>query len=444
MMFDEFENLSTDLQKRFNTLIKFAKENISIRIGRRSEGIITSETINQTEYLRENHDYYLASLEKELDKNNKNVREYFLEIAKKRFSVINGDHTQGLDIVHMLGDKENYDVECMEACKSRKLHLTYILKEIPELSEDENMRERIIEIIKNDENPIAETLNALWVLREKKNYYDAAKNVANIMRSYFAKDGQEDTKKYANDYTNKYRYAITVFICSVYKRPKLYYGFNAICYLSNGNTRTFINLCRTIISDALFYEKKKFIDTGMVSKEVQSRAIHNYSQAEFDEICSIIKYGNYIRNFVMNIGNIFSTFHKDRKMRYPETNQFVFSEVDLYPQDREIIEVAKSWAMIIKKEKAQRVTASIDKKADIYHINKIFYPIFNISYRTRGGVNPTFSREEIHGMLTSMNYSPISLDNESKPENKHQKTRNNGRDDGQLSLFDIGGVWNDE
>lgn len=37
-----------------------------------------------------------------------------------------------------------------------------------------------------------------------------------------------------------------------------------------------------------------------------------------------------------------------------------------------------------------------------------------------------------------MNYSPISLDNESKPENKHQKTRNNGRDDGQLSLFDIG------
>lgn len=47
-------------------------------------------------------------------------------------------------------------------------------------------------------------------------------------------------------------------------------------------------------------------------------------------------------------------------------------------------------------------------------------------------------------MLTSMNYSPISLDNESKPENKHQKTRNNGRDDGQLSLFDIGGVWNDE
>ena len=100
--------------------------------------------------------------------------------------------------------------------------------------------------------------------------------------------------------------------------------------------------------------------------------------------------------------------------------------------------------MIIKKEKAQRVTASIDKKADIYHINKIFYPIFNISYRTRGGVNPTFSREEIHGMLTSMNYSPISLDNESKPENKHQKTRNNGRDDGHLSLFDIGGVWNDE
>lgn len=444
LMFDEFENLSIELQKRFNTLIKFARENISMRIGRRSEGIITSETVNRTEYLRENHDYYLASLEKELDKDNKNVREYFLQIAKKRFAVVKENHTQIIDIIHMLGDKENYDLECKEVCKNKKLHLDYILKEIPALSEDDNLREEVINIIKNDLNPIAETLNALWVIREKKNYLDAAKKVARIMKSYFARNDEEDTKKYANDYTNKYRYAITVFLCSVYKKNKLYYGFNAICYLSNGNTRTFINLCRTIISDALFYEKKHFLMTGVITKEVQSKAIHNFSQAEFDEICSIIKYGNYIRNFILNLGNVFSVYHKDKKMRYPETNQFVFSEIDLYPEDKKIIEVAESWAMIIKKGKSQRVTASVDKKGDIYHINKIFYPIFNISYRTRGGVNLTFSKEEIHGMLTSMNYSPIALDNIGKSANKRSKNDKCSKNDGQLSLFDTTGVWKNE
>ena len=439
LMFDEFENLTLELQKRFNTLIKFVKSNISIRIGRRSEGIITSETINRTEYLRENHDYYLASLEKELDKDNQNVRNYFLEIAQKRFAVVNEKHEQDLNIVNLLGDKENYDEECIEVCKGRKTHLLYILKEIPELSENEITCKKIIEIIKKDDNPIAETLNALWVLREKEEYLSAALKAAKTMNSYFSKDGKEDIKKYADDYNNKYRYAITIFICYVYRKPKLYYGFNALCYLSNGNTRTFINLCRTIISDALFYENKKFYETGIISKETQSRAIHNFAQAEFDEICAIIKYGHYIRNLILNIGNVFSLYHKDRKIRYPETNQFVFSDIDLYPEDSEIIEIAKSWAMIIKKEKPQRITASINKKADIYHINKIFYPIFNISYRTRGGVNPMFSKDEMHKMLTTVDYSPIVLDKAAKSSRKNINAAKDSLFDGQLSLFDLKG-----
>lgn len=433
-MFDEFENLTHELQRHFNTLIKFARDDISLRIGRRSEGIITNETINDVEYLRENNDYYLASLDREVEQRDRNnLREYFLGIAEKRFLIMKKNNGANFELLTMFGDKENLDNECRELCKDRVTHLKYILREDPNIAKDEKYCDQIIQIIRNVENPIAETINALWVIRSRKDKLETAEKVAMTMNSFFSDKKDSDVKKYADDYNNKYRYAITVFLCSVYKKEKLYYGFNAISYLSNGNPRTFINLCRTIISDAYFFERKKFLETGTISKETQSKAIHNFAKSEFDEICSIIKYGESIRTLILNIGNIFADYHKDRKIRYPETNQFYFDEMSLYDCDKEIIKTALSWSMIIKKEKAQRITAGDSKKGDLYHINKVFYPIFDISYRTRGGVNPKFSRQQMHDMLIRGGVTGDRADKGTESAAKKRKTEDNG----QMSIFDM-------
>lgn len=434
-MFDEFENLTHELQRRFNTLIKFARDDISLRIGRRSEGIITNETVNDVEYLRENNDYYLASLDREVEQRDRNnLREYFLGIAEKRFLIMKQSNGPSFELLTMFGDKENLDAECREVCKERSTHLQYILREDAVIAKDDKLCEQIIQIIRNVENPIAETINALWVIRSRKDKIEAAKQVAMTMDSFFSDKKDLNVKKYADDYNNKYRYAITVFLCSVYKRDKLYYGFNAISYLSNGNPRTFINLCRTIISDAYFFEKKKFLETGTISKETQSKAIHNFAKSEFDEICSIIKYGKSIRTLILNIGNIFADYHKDRRIRYPETNQFYFDEMSLYDYDKEIIKTALSWSMIIKKERAQRITAGDSKKGDLYHINKVFYPIFNISYRTRGGVNPKFDRQQMHDMLIR---GDVASNIVGKATERAAKKKAKSDDNGQMSIFDM-------
>lgn len=435
-MFDEFENLTHELQRRFNTLIKFARDDISLRIGRRSEGIITNETVNDVEYLRENNDYYLASLDREFEQKDKNTfREYFLGIAQKRFLFMKQNNGTIFELLTMFGDKENLDDECRAVCKKRSTHLQYILREDAEIAKNDELCEKIIQIIRNEDNPIAETINALWVIRSRNDKIQAAEQVARTMNSFFSDKEDLNVKKYADDYNNKYRYAITVFLCSVYKKDKLYYGFNAISYLSNGNTRTFINLCRSIISDACFYEKKKFLETGVISKETQSKAIHNFAKLEFDEICSIIKYGDNIRTLILNIGNIFSDYHKDKKIRYPETNQFYFDEMSLSLFDKEVIKTALSWSMIIKKERTQRITAGDSKKGDLYHINKVFYPIFNISYRTRGGVNPKFDSEQMHEMLIRGDVTGNIADKRTEEITLKKRTPDNG----QMSIFDLEG-----
>ena len=437
LLIDEFENLPQELQKQFNTMIKFCRPDISMRIGRRSENIVTKETINDVEYLREQHDYHLIVLDQEQDV--QSLRSYLLGIAKKRLEAMDSSLFP-TSIIDILGDKEDLDAECQKIANAKNLHLRYVLNSNPRIKADDRLLDQIISIISYPQNRIAETLNALWVSRceQDENPLDVAKFTVNAMHAFFNKGEHQLLEKYKNDYSNKYRYAITILICTAYKKDKLYYGFNTLCHLSEGNARTFINLCKAIISDALFYEKKRFLSTMKISPESQSRAIRSYSRSEFNSVCSIIQNGNSIREFLLCLGNVFSEFHRDKLVRYPETNQFIYNPDDLSPEDRKTLEIAISWSLIKKKKDTQRLSAGISKEGDIYTINKIFTPIFNISYRTRGGVNVHFSAEEIGEMLKGQfQKSKLSTSTKRKRISPTKDIKNIPPAD-QLSFFDWG------
>lgn len=425
LLIDEFENLNFELQKMFNTLMKFSKNSISFRIGRRSEGLITTETINETEYLREKHDYKLISLLK--DNNQRETKIYFEEIAKKRFKVLN--EFEEIDVSHIFGQQEDLDWEAGVLAKDSKVHIYQILKTNSSIASDDKLLDEIVKIIQYPENSIAEMLNALWVIRNSnKDKLEVAKAVKEIMLIAFNRsEGQSlhaecpDIKKYKNDYKNKYRYSLVVAMSSIYRKRKLYYSFNTICYLSNSNVRMFINFCRTIINDALFYERKDFLATKKISPETQSRAIYEVSQEEFNNVCAIIKHGQKISNLVQNIGNVLADFHKDKKVRYPETNQFFFDYNNLGENYQEILNVAMSWAVILKKQKKQRASPGINKTTSIYHLNRAYAPIFNISYRTRGGYNVDFTAEEMEQMCESQ-FMIYKIDKHREKSNKKEKS----------------------
>lgn len=403
LLLDEFENLPSDLQRLFNTLIKFCKPKISMRVGRRSENTVTTETVNAVEYLRKDHDYDLVTLDVTMEKN-ENQKNYLKGIAERRLSLFE-ETTLPKNIVDVLGEKENLDEECLSVADERNLHIRFLLGANQRVSKDQSLMDAIIEIIKYPENRIAEMLNALWVARSSadEDLISVAETTVEAMRAFLGKKEHPLMAKYKHDYNNKYRYALTVALCVAYKKEKAYYSFNTICYLSEGNTRTFINFCKAIINDAMFYEQNKLMGTGKVSPVSQSRAIREYSMSEFNSVCSIIQRGNAIRCFVMNLGNIFSEYHKDDKVRYPETNQFVFDYSGLRPNTKEVLDIAISWSIIRKKLKdtPKRLSINISKSGDIYTINKIFAPIFSISYRTRGGFNVDLTTDMMETMVST-------------------------------------------
>ena len=254
LMVDEYESLPNELQRSFNTMLKYATDKISIRLGRRTEKNITTATINETEYLRINNDYLLLDLDEKVGINES--KKYFYEVAKKRLALVLKD--QNVDIKHILGDSEDLLKECISVSKNKKEHIIQILKTDTSIKND--VIDKIADCISYSENPIMEMLNALWVVRDKnQDKLEIAKQVKSAMYQYINKEKTDTAKKYYLDYENKYRYTLTVLLCSIYKTNKLYYSFNTITHLSNGNTLVFINICREIISDALFYETDDFI-----------------------------------------------------------------------------------------------------------------------------------------------------------------------------------------
>ena len=438
LLIDEFENLPIDLQEMFNTLIKFCKPGMSIRVGRRSENesVVTKATVNDVEYLREGSDYRLIRMDYQGGEI-KDLKPYLAGIAQKRLEAFKGLDIS-TDISCLLGEKENLDNECSSITNGRVKHLHEILKINEHLTHEEDRRNEIISIINCSDNILAVALCALWVARsEDDDLISAAHTAANAMNAFFQRANAPQVDKFANDYNNKYRYALTVLICSLYKKDKMYYGFNTICYLSEGNARTLINLIKAIISDALFYEKQSFLESGSISSESQNRAIKEYSSSEFNSVCSIIYEGKSVKNLILNIGNILSDYHKDKFVRYPETTQFIYNIDELSDKGKKIVNTAESWALINRRKEKQRVSAGIGYEGYLYSINRIFAPIFNISYRIRGGVNIVFTPQEIDSMLAGNQVNKL-LTERKKKNLKNGGTTSIVTSAAQISFFDEG------
>ena len=94
-------------------------------------------------------------------------------------------------------------------------------------------------------------------------------------------------------------------------------------------------------------------------------------------------------SFAMNIGGLFKLLHRDIYAKYPETNQFAFEneiEIDNRPLLTEVRNSLIKWGVMVKRPRIQSISIG-RRKGRLYYLNRIFSPIFGISFRTRGGYN---------------------------------------------------------
>lgn len=393
IVIDEYENASI-YQKELNTLIKQVdeKKKITYRIGVRPSGIITNDTNIGNEFLQEGRDYLICSLNtpKGTDQM-KRYKDFIREVANKRLKLVPILNENGLtDIESLLGSKEDLEKEAREIVKNRTEHFSIIYQDIPDEEFD-----NIYALLKNEDNPLLEMLNVLWFCRG-----NSAKDINTAMNAYLNgnfDDSKSKAYKYRMDYSNKYKFTLLFILAGIYGTKKCYYSFNTFAYLSSGAINDFISLCRNVFYrlDEDYILNMIEVNRHLIPKKLQTEAAYETALEQINKVKLCKDYGNRMYCFTMNMGRLFRKYHRDQLAKYPETNQFAFydiSSIQSTPESKKLLENLLKWGVVLRKRNIQSLSIGL-RKGEIFYFNKMFSPLFDISYRIRGGYNPVLKTD---------------------------------------------------
>ena len=394
IIIDEYENVGI-YQSVINTYIKQMEgsKKYTFRIGVRPEGIKDYLTNVSQEFLQDGRDFIKMPLTVKSDDRTANYKKFVIDVINKRLRKIPVFMQHNISIDSLLGVKENYDWEAKCCVGNRKDHFSEAIA-----NKTDAEREMIISIV-SDQNPIIE---AYFLMRLRRG--DSIQLIKQIKEELLNKKETANTHKYKLDLQDKYKPALLFWLLDIYKTKKMYYSFATFLYLSCGSIYDFIGLCRTVFDEleSDFFEK---IETDIcVPYDVQTKASIKYAQSQLEKVRINHDYGSQMFHFVQNMCSLFRYYHKgDLCIKYPETNQFYISgNFESAGVNQEIWRSLIRWGIVVKKTSFQRASLAVNSHAQLYYINKSYYPVFGISCRIRGGYNIELSNEMWYKMTTSL------------------------------------------
>ncbi len=397
ILLDEYENLGM-FQTMVNTLIKQVDDtvNLTYRLGMRPAGMDNNNWTNVAgERLQVDRDFLLRRLEY---KTFKDYKQFALDISRKRLeSVEIYKENELCDINDILGKNEDFDSEANSVVKGTK-HFKLIKQHFT----DEDMEEVIKEL--SCDEKLMEMYNILRVFRgeDYKKTGQLCRQYQELRSSRKLNTASGELYKYHQDYSNKYRVALLYILLTIYGERKSYYSVNTFLRLSSGSINDFISLCRNVFKhmDSSMLEE---LEKGEnISARIQTYASVDTAEDQRRKVSMSNKYGREMYTFIDNMGSIFEEYHRDVAAKYPETNQFAFADENQIRNDDSLnaylVELINSGA-IIRKQKRQLISVG-KTRGSVYQLNRIYAPIYQYSYRTRGGYNQIIDIDEFKDMLT--------------------------------------------
>ena len=396
ILIDEYENVKY-FQEITNTWIRRVDSlsACSYRIGTRPQGISTYNT-EFSEEIRDGRDFILCPLN---CVNMKSYKEFIKEVTFRRLNKIEFFKENSLtDITRILGTRENFDDEASRIVQNKERDIFDKL----------HIPENVIDYLWCEGHPLMQMMNIVWYLRGKQP--EMIQKAQNAYLSGTADKYSEDTvlkeaHKYKLDYSGKYRLQLLCVLCGLYKVSKSYYSFNTFAYLSTGVVNDFISLCRNTFYHLDNMDLEDLLEGKTISVRIQTKGAEDTANEQLNQIQVTDEFGSEMYNFAMNIGYEFEIMHKDIQSKYPETTQFAFeneAEIDADKRIKAIKDCMIKWGVIQKKSRRQRISIGM-KKGNLYNLNKIFMPIFNMSYRTRGGFNYVLKKSMFESLLGDKN-----------------------------------------
>lgn len=396
--------------KAFNSFIgeavRSAVPNLNIKIGTRPNAMKDLKTLENTG-LKMGREFYSIKLDDVFRRRRKIYNELLRDIANKRLENENWfkkrEKHGATKIKKILEDLKPSE----EAEKYRRgqegeyKHLRNIKKCCMGLHEHklyENLRKRIIDSTKNILPQkflsviVCRKLRRLKIKKSGKPIYDLDKIIKEItsdLETYvrFFKDGEKNSKIY---YTLKDMREPSLFqIASSYNRPKYYFGFDTIAYMSEGVPLYFLWLCKGIFDEFRYkiddVPRKGPIKIGVYT---QTKGIINTSSEIREQAEKELIYGMELVNLLDQLSFIFRYLLQHPRAHYPSPNSFSLPHKDQWLNAessdgdihrlKDVLNEAIDWGYLIKKTHRSKEAGSVKSRTK-FNLFSILSAVYDIS-----------------------------------------------------------------
>ena len=342
---DEVENYASHQQQMLNTRVKHVKESdaVTYKLLARNDGIETASTDSVGQELDVTHDYRACYLDEEVA---------FDEFRKRAETLVNRYISNSSQFQHIGKAQEFLEhltphEEAREICGDRRNKLL-----IDHLKKQHNLKAGhvLIQWMQKEPNLLRQTVAVVIVNQGK-----SADTVARNMRA---------NTSTAQDWYHNYSRGALYWLCTLYRKTKIYSGFNDIAGIAGGNIRVVVDIFYAIFAEWIKNEEER---KRPFSYQLQNHCIHDLSETYFRKLDRFRPTETRLNRSVERLGNLFTAIHKSPRQGEPEINHFS-SNGDLDNETFEHLKICRQ-ENLLRWLPSNKQKSSSDYLPDAFQIN---------------------------------------------------------------------------
>lgn len=404
-LIDEIENFTATQQRFLNSLIRYRRGNVSIKVGARLYGIKTKDTLGSGERIKRNDEYEQVELDAWLRDNHVAYKKLARSLIVKRLAnsltgavaTIKdeqlGEYFETLDA----GDNyrkatlelvAKYDQKGSERPYFKNLKDNYIeVSELRSLPEKQALADKIVDLLRLPHDPLLEKVNVYIMYRDWGAENDLLKLAASINAD--AKEFISRGKSAAPNYFQALDHFKSDFLAQIYqecnKQRVVYCGLDTFIDLSQGIPRNLLGILKFIYRRSFFADERPFCEKQKISISSQIEGIHD-AAAWFWDDAQPDSHGSEVRGAVEALASLFRRVRYSLKPAECDLSTFTIKSTTGSSIAREILAHAENWSYLIKIRDGsvnRNDPAVLDEK---YQLSPMLAPRWEVSEHRRGNM----------------------------------------------------------
>jgi hypothetical protein len=402
-MIDEVENFTEIQQKFLNSLIRYRKGPVSIKVGARLYGLRTRDTMGGSEErIRNGAEYTQVELDEWLRENEDAYKELASKIIAKRLEATgiwdsNRDNSASVKASFAEPDRTNHFqrplIELVKKYDNQGEPRPYF----EELREQINSwgsnddRAKVDEIVKKLQlkaYPLLEKVNIYLLYRDWRSDKTLLELASNIQESaaIFLSGPREAG---AEDYADTYAHFQSDFIAQIARECKMpridYAGLPTLIHLSQGFPRNLLGLLKQIYRRSLFAGEQPFKPGCEISVRSQNDGVRD-AAAWFWDDAQPDSHGPEARSAVQALAELFSGIRYSLKPAECAVGTFTVAHGGGTEKARTVLSYAQNWSYLIQIKGIGSDRNNANAVDDKYQLSPMLAPRWEVSERRRGAI----------------------------------------------------------